>query len=106
MFHLKYLLVVFDSSLNKKKYTNHANIQTYYHKYLNFLASVDDDLPKETLKYQVQSCWWGTVSLEADVTTPINYFTQEQVDKGMIVFRHQSKYLIIILVCGYIASFV
>lgn len=56
-----------------------------------FPASIDDDLPKETLKYLVQNCWWGTVSLQANVSSPLNYFTQEQIDKGMIVFRHRSK---------------
>ncbi|KAJ8923809.1 hypothetical protein NQ315_010391 [Exocentrus adspersus] len=54
------------------------------------LAAVDDDRPKDTLKYQVQSCWWGSVSLQSDVSTSLNYFTQELIDKKMVVFRHQN----------------
>nr|XP_023011888.1 chondroitin sulfate proteoglycan 4 [Leptinotarsa decemlineata]XP_023011889.1 chondroitin sulfate proteoglycan 4 [Leptinotarsa decemlineata] len=56
----------------------------------DMLAAVDDDLPKETLKYQVQNCWWGSVSLRSDVTSPLNHFTQEQIDKSLVVFRHQN----------------
>ncbi|KAJ8970004.1 hypothetical protein NQ314_001433 [Rhamnusium bicolor] len=54
------------------------------------LAAVDDDRPKDTLKYQVQICWWGSVSLISDVSTSLNHFTQELLDKGMVVFRHQN----------------
>ncbi|KAJ8949136.1 hypothetical protein NQ318_012884 [Aromia moschata] len=54
------------------------------------LAAVDDDRPKDTLRYQVQSCWWGSVMLTSDTSTSLNYFTQELVDKGMVVFRHQN----------------
>lgn len=56
-----------------------------------FLAAVDDDRPIETLKYHVQHCWWGIVTLVSEVTSPLNYFTQEFIDKGMVVFQHQSK---------------
>lgn len=69
-------------------------MQIYVRVHINltsFSAAVDDDRPKDTLKYQVQSCWWGSVSLISDVTTSLNYFTQELLDKRMVVFRHQSK---------------
>ncbi|XP_019760594.2 chondroitin sulfate proteoglycan 4 isoform X2 [Dendroctonus ponderosae] len=54
------------------------------------LAAIDDDKPKETLKYHVQSCWWGNVSLITDDKTPLNYFTQEFVDHGLIIFQHHN----------------
>ncbi|XP_066152792.1 chondroitin sulfate proteoglycan 4 [Euwallacea fornicatus] len=54
------------------------------------LATIDDDRPKETLKYHVQSCWWGNVSLITDDKTPLNYFTQEAVDKGLVIFKHHN----------------
>nr|CAH7751852.1 unnamed protein product [Callosobruchus chinensis] len=54
------------------------------------LAATDDDRPEETLKYHVQSCWWGSVSLVSDLTTPLNYFTQELIDKRMVIFHHQN----------------
>ncbi|KAJ8965484.1 hypothetical protein NQ317_017185 [Molorchus minor] len=59
-------------------------------KLVNNTAVIDDDKPKETLKYQVQSCWWGSVSLLSDVSSSLNYFTQELLDKGIIVFRHHN----------------
>ncbi|CAH1153718.1 unnamed protein product [Phaedon cochleariae] len=51
------------------------------------LAATDEDLPKDTLKYHVQNCWWGVVSLMSDVAS-LTYFTQEFIDKRMVVFRH------------------
>lgn len=55
---------------------------------------MDGDLPKEILKYQVQSCWWGTVSLTTNISNPTNFFTQNQIDNEMVFFRHQSKFQI------------
>lgn len=63
-----------------------------------FSAAVDGDLPKEILRYKIQNCWWGTVSLEANVSHHLNSFTQEQIDKGMVIFRHQSKQLSLFLI--------
>lgn len=57
-----------------------------------FKAATDEDKPQEELKYQVQSCWWGVVTLTTNLTTALNYFTQKQVNKGLVVFRHHSKY--------------
>ncbi|CAG9855229.1 unnamed protein product [Phyllotreta striolata] len=54
----------------------------------DMLATVDDDLPKETLKYQVQTCWFGAVSLKSDVTAHLSYFTQEMINNRSIVFIH------------------
>lgn len=48
-------------------------------------------MPKETLKYQIQNCWWGIVTLDANISNNSNFFTQEQIDKRMVIFRHQSK---------------
>ncbi|KAG5899733.1 hypothetical protein JTB14_030120 [Gonioctena quinquepunctata] len=54
------------------------------------LAALDDDFPKETLKYQIQNCWWGTVTLISNFASPMSHFTQEEIDKRMVVFRHQN----------------
>ncbi|XP_060516425.1 chondroitin sulfate proteoglycan 4 [Cylas formicarius] len=54
----------------------------------SMLAAVDEDRPKEILKYRVQSCWWGNISLISDSKTPLNYFTQEDINKGLVVFNH------------------
>lgn len=57
-----------------------------------FLAATDEDRPKETLKFYVQTCWWGNISFITDNNiNPINYFTQDAVNKGLVVFKHHSK---------------
>ncbi|XP_030746194.1 chondroitin sulfate proteoglycan 4 isoform X2 [Sitophilus oryzae] len=56
----------------------------------NMLAASDDDRPKETLRYHVQSCWWGNVSLIAETKTALKYFTQEFVDNGLVIFKHHN----------------
>ncbi|XP_076261908.1 chondroitin sulfate proteoglycan 4-like protein isoform X2 [Rhynchophorus ferrugineus] len=56
----------------------------------SMLATIDDDRPKETLKYHVQSCWWGNVSLITDTKTALRYFTQEFIDNGLVIFRHHN----------------
>ncbi|CAG9759266.1 unnamed protein product [Ceutorhynchus assimilis] len=56
----------------------------------NLLATIDEDRPKEALKYHVQSCWWGNVSLITDNKTPLTYFTQEFVDNGLVIFKHHN----------------
>lgn len=57
------------------------------------LAAADADQPMETLKYQVISSRWGNVSLLNEPHTSLKYFTQELIDRKMVVFRHQSKFL-------------
>ncbi|CAH0562469.1 unnamed protein product [Brassicogethes aeneus] len=54
------------------------------------LGAIDEDKPPETLKYHVQTCWWGVVSLLSESSSTINYFTQDLLNKGMVVFKHQN----------------
>lgn len=56
-----------------------------------FLAASDNDRPRDTLKYQVLKSWWGNVSLVTDQHTPLQYFTQELIDRNLVAFCHQSK---------------
>ncbi|XP_050314134.1 chondroitin sulfate proteoglycan 4 isoform X2 [Anthonomus grandis grandis] len=56
----------------------------------SMLAAIDEDVPKETLKYHVQSCWWGNVSLITDENKAFNYFTQEFINNGLVIFRHHN----------------
>lgn len=55
------------------------------------LAAADSDKPKETLRFQVTGCWWGNVTLVNDPNTLLHFFTQELINKEMVMFRHQSK---------------
>lgn len=43
------------------------------------------------MRYQILRSWWGNVSLQTDRHTPIQYFTQELIDRNLIIFCHQSK---------------
>ncbi|KAL1493095.1 hypothetical protein ABEB36_011222 [Hypothenemus hampei] len=54
------------------------------------LAAIDNDRPKETLKYHVQSCWLGNVSLITDDKKALHYFTQEFIDNGLVIFKHHN----------------
>ncbi|RZC35357.1 chondroitin sulfate proteoglycan 4, partial [Asbolus verrucosus] len=56
----------------------------------SMLAATDEDRPGDTLKYQVLNCWWGIVSLKSDLSTSVSHFTQELIDKKMIVFQNKN----------------
>lgn len=55
-------------------------------------AATDDDRPKDTLRYQVLRSWWGNVSLLTERPAPLQYFTQELIDRNLVVFSHQSEH--------------
>lgn len=54
------------------------------------LAATDADRPKEMLRFQVSGCWWGNISLINDADTSLQFFTQELINKHLVVFRHQN----------------
>lgn len=55
------------------------------------LASIDADVPTDTITYRITGNWWGNLEMKAN-STALNHFTQEQIDKGMVYFNHTSKY--------------
>ncbi|KAF5300206.1 hypothetical protein FQA39_LY11240 [Lamprigera yunnana] len=56
----------------------------------DMLAAVDSDFPSDSLVYQIMGSWWGNVSLKSEIDVSLRYFTQELLDQGEIVFRHQN----------------
>ncbi|GJQ68142.1 putative chondroitin sulfate proteoglycan [Trypoxylus dichotomus] len=54
----------------------------------SMLAAVDADRPEEVLRYHILGCWWGNVTPASDRHTPLHYFTQEWINKNLVVFRH------------------
>lgn len=60
--------------------------------YCCFIAATDDDRPKDTLRFQVLRSWSGNVTLLTDQRTPLQYFTQELIDRNLVAFCHKSKY--------------
>lgn len=49
----------------------------------------------DTLTYQVLGSWWGNVSLTTVPNSPARFFTQEFINKGFVIFHHQSEYIYI-----------
>ncbi|KAF5283047.1 hypothetical protein FQR65_LT14108 [Abscondita terminalis] len=56
----------------------------------DMLAAVDSDLPSDTLVFQIMGCWWGNVSSKSEPDVSLRYFTQELLNEGEILFRHQN----------------
>ncbi|GFR30934.1 chondroitin sulfate proteoglycan 4 [Trichonephila clavata] len=52
------------------------------------LAAIDEDSDPSDITYVISSPSNGYISLKNDTKTPILSFTQDQIDRGMIVFVH------------------
>lgn len=39
-------------------------------------------------------CWWGNVAILSNLSTSLQFFTQQLIDKNLILFRHQSKFIL------------
>ncbi|XP_050497411.1 chondroitin sulfate proteoglycan 4 [Diabrotica virgifera virgifera] len=85
-------IIIFPVNDQKPKIVNNTGLTMWEGGFAyitnEMLAAVDDDKPKEILKYQVQTCWFGIVSLISNITAQLNTFTQDMIDEGLIVFRH------------------
>ncbi|XP_056646513.1 chondroitin sulfate proteoglycan 4 [Diorhabda sublineata] len=85
-------IIVFPVNDQKPKLVNNTGLTMWEggveHITNDMLAAVDDDRPKQILKYQIKMCWSGTIALKSDTTTQLNHFSQDMIDKRLIVFHH------------------
>lgn len=58
----------------------------------SMLAVVDADRPTEILTYTVIDSSFGYLYLKTNPNVSVNSFTQESIDKGLVIFKHKSKF--------------
>lgn len=82
--------VITNEMLGNSKFV-FSNVYFKLCKYLCFVAFSDADQPRDTLQFHVLRCWWGNVSM-LNSSESLQFFTQQLIDKNLIVFHHQSNF--------------
>lgn len=73
-----------------------------YRKHLAFLipfhfliTDVNDiDTPLENVTIRVADIVSGYIGIKGDLETPVNHFSQADIDNGKVIFVHMSKYFV------------